>query len=51
MFVAATETLKKELDVNPNIHYVNLMGTVKKGVKEAVKKYLLAFGCINKGKK
>lgn len=51
MCIAATDTIKKELGINPNIHYVNLMLNVKKGVKEAVKKYMLAFGCVNKGKK
>lgn len=51
MCVAAIGTIKKELEKNPNIHYVNLMLNVKKGVKESVKKYMVAFGCVNKGKK
>lgn len=51
MCIAATNTIKKELGTNPNIHYVNLMLGVKKGVKEAVKKFMLTFGCVNKGKK
>lgn len=49
MCIAATNTIKKELGTNPNIHYVNLMLSVKKGVKEAVKKFMLTFGCVNKG--
>lgn len=51
MCIAATNTIKQELGTNPDIHYVNLMLNVKKGVKEAVKKYMLAFGCVNKCKK
>lgn len=50
MCIAATSTIKKQLESNPNVHYVNLMLNVKKGVKDAVKKYMLAFGCMNKGK-
>lgn len=49
MCIAATDTIKKELGANPKIHYVNLMLSVKKGVKEAVKKLMLAFGSVNKG--
>lgn len=51
MCIAATSTIKKELENNPNIHYVNLMLNVKKGVKEAVKKFMLTFDCVNKGGK
>ena len=51
MSIAAIDTVRRELELNPNIHYVNLMLNVKKGVKESVKKYMLAFGCVNKGKK
>lgn len=51
MCIAATKTIKNELEINPDVHYVNLMSSVKKGVKEAVKKYMLSFGCVNKGKR
>jgi len=51
MSVAAIDTIRKELEANPNVYYVNLMLNVKKGVKESVKKYMLAFGCVNKGKR
>ena len=46
----AAEQLKKELSRTPHMNYVNLMAIVKKGVKESVRKYMLAFECISKAK-
>lgn len=48
MSQAAAETLKAELAKTPNANYIHLMSLVKKGVKESVRKYMLAFDCISK---
>ena len=48
MSLAAAEKLKAELVKNPNANYIHLMTVVKKGVKESVRKYMLAFDCISK---
>jgi len=48
MSAAAAETLKAELAKNPGANYIHLMTTVKKGVKDSVRKYMLAFDCISK---
>lgn len=48
MSLAAAERLKAELGNNPNANYIHLMSIVKKGVKESVRKYMLAFDCISK---
>lgn len=48
MSQAAAETLKAELAKNPSANYIHLMSVVKKGVKESVRKYMLAFDCISK---
>lgn len=48
MSLAAAEKLKAELVKNPAANYINLMSVVKKGVKDSVRKYMLAFGCISK---
>ena len=46
----AAEQLKKELSRTPHMNYVNLMAIVKKGVKESVRKYMLACECISQAK-
>lgn len=48
MSMAAADTLKNELVKSPNANYIHLMTVVKKGVKESVRKYMLAFECISK---
>lgn len=48
MSLAASETLKTELQKNPTANYISLMTAVKKGVKDSVRKYMLAFDCISK---
>jgi fructose-bisphosphate aldolase class II len=48
MSQAAAETLKAELLKSPNANYIHLMSVVKKGVKDSVRKYMLAFDCISK---
>lgn len=48
MSMAAAETLKTELAKNPASNYISLMTVVKKGVKDSVRKYMLAFDCISK---
>lgn len=48
MSMAAAETLKAEMTKNANANYIHLMSTVKKGVKESVRKYMLCFDCISK---
>jgi len=48
MSLAAAEKLKAELVKNPSANYIHLMSVVKKGVKESVRKYMLAFDCISK---
>lgn len=48
MSLAAAEKLKAELSKNPSANYIHLMSVVKKGVKESVRKYMLAFDCISK---
>ncbi len=48
MSQAAAETLKAELLKSPNANYIHLMSMVKKGVKDSVRKYMLAFDCISK---
>lgn len=44
----AADTLKAALEKNPNTNYISLMGIVKKGVKDSVRKYMLSFDCISK---
>ncbi|MDT8900971.1 class II fructose-bisphosphate aldolase [Anaeroselena agilis] len=48
MSQAASDTLKAELLKSPNANYIHLMTVVKKGVKDSVRKYMLAFECISK---
>lgn len=48
MSMAAGETIKNELAKNPSANYIQLMSTVKKGVKDSVRRYMLAFDCISK---
>jgi ketose-bisphosphate aldolase len=48
MSLAAAERLKNELVKNPTANYIHLMSVVKKGVKDSVRKYMLAFDCISK---
>ncbi len=48
MSMVAAETLKNELAKNPASNYITLMTTVKKGVKDSVRKYMLSFDCISK---
>jgi ketose-bisphosphate aldolases len=48
MSLAAAETLKAELGKSPTANYIHLMNVVKKGVKDSVRKYMLAFECISK---
>ena len=48
MSLAAAARLKSELEKNPSSNYIHLMTVVKKGVKESVRKYMLAFDCISK---
>jgi ketose-bisphosphate aldolase len=48
MSLAAAERLKNELAKMPNANYIHLMSVVKKGVKESVRRYMLAFDCISK---
>jgi fructose-bisphosphate aldolase class II len=48
MSLAAADRLKAELAKSPSANYIHLMSVVKKGVKESVRKYMLAFDCISK---
>lgn len=48
MSLAATEGLKAELAKTPAANYIHLMAAMKKGVKDSVRKYMLAFDCISK---
>lgn len=48
MSMAAAETLKAEMSRNSSANYIHLMATVKKGVKDSVRKYMLCFDCISK---
>jgi fructose-bisphosphate aldolase, class II len=48
MSLAAADKLKAELQKNPKANYIHLMMVVKKGVKESVRRYMLAFDCISK---
>ena len=48
MSLAATEGLKAELAKTPAANYIHLMTAMKKGVKDSVRKYMLAFDCISK---
>lgn len=49
MSQAASETLKSQLSKTPKANYISLMTSVKKGVKDSVRKYMLSFDCITKG--
>lgn len=46
--LAAGEKLKAELFLNQGASYVHLMLAAKKGVKDAVRQYMLNFDCIAK---
>lgn len=48
MSLAAAETIKTELTKSPSVNYIHLMSAVKKGVKDSVRRYMLAFDCISK---
>ncbi|MEI6285199.1 MAG: class II fructose-bisphosphate aldolase [Bacillota bacterium] len=45
------DVIKKELAQHPHANLIHLMTAVKKGVKESVKKYMLAFNSVSKIKK
>jgi len=45
------DVIKKELAQHPRANLIHLMTAVKKGVKESVKKYMLAFNSFSKIKK
>lgn len=44
------DVIKRELAQHPRANLIHLMTAVKKGVKESVKKYLIAFNCVSKAK-
>lgn len=48
MSLAAAATVKQALVNHPNANYIHLMSTVKRGVKNSVRKYMLDFDCIAK---
>ena len=48
MSLSAAERLKAELTKTPNANYIHLMTSVKKGVKDLVRKYMLNFDCISR---
>ena len=48
MSLSAAERLKSELAKTPNANYIHLMTSVKKGVKDLVRKYMLNFDCISR---
>ena len=48
MSLSAAERLKAELAKNPSSNYIHLMSSVKKGVKDLVRKYMLNFDCISR---
>ena len=48
MSLSAAERLKMELAKAPAANYIHLMTSVKKGVKDLVRKYMLNFDCISR---
>ena len=48
MSLSAAERLKMELAKSPTANYIHLMTSVKKGVKDLVRKYMLNFDCISR---
>ena len=48
MSLSAAERLKEELAKSPSANYIHLMTSVKKGVKDLVRKYMLNFDCISR---
>lgn len=48
MSTSASERLKAELAKSPSANYIHLMTSVKKGVKDLVRKYMLNFDCISR---
>ena len=48
MSLSAAERLKSELAKTPSANYIHLMTSVKKGVKDLVRKYMLNFDCISR---
>ncbi len=47
--LVAGERLRDELARHPEANYIHLMGIVKKGVKESVRRYMIHFDCVSKG--
>ena len=47
--LVAGERLRDELARHPMANYIHLMGIVKKGVKESVRRYMIHFDCVSKG--
>ena len=48
MSLSAAERLRTELAKSPSANYIHLMTSVKKGVKDLVRKYMLNFDCISR---
>ncbi len=48
MSLSAAERLKSELAKSPSANYIHLMTSVKKGVKDLVRKYMLNFDSISR---
>ena len=48
MSLSAAERLKMELAKAPTANYIHLMTSVKRGVKDLVRKYMLNFDCISR---
>ncbi len=48
MSMSAAERLRAELSKSPSANYIHLMTSVKKGVKDLVRKYMLNFDCISR---
>ena len=48
MSLSAAERLRAELAKSPTANYIHLMTSVKKGVKDLVRKYMLNFDCISR---
>lgn len=47
--LVAGERLRDELARHPKANYIHLMGIVKKGVKDSVRRYMIHFDCVSKG--